>query len=231
MITETKVVNYDGVDFLILFNGYAKWYIAKQIADYLEYSPNNPERSTEMLGKLIENCSECKLILKKKGNEEIFDIYKNLDKTVSGKTNQILLISDIAISHLLYKTDKNKNKLYIFLRKFVESDSLMFPCSNRKEVEFIEKLEQTLLPLDIKGVKQYTVKNNKDSYYRIDYYIPSLNIAIEYDENGHKGYSYEAHEGRQKYIEQELGCKFVRVTDENSDEYNIGLVVKEIFNL
>ena len=55
-----------------------------------------------------------------------------------------------------------------------------------------------------------------------------MNIAIEYDENNHKGYSYEQHEGRQNYIEQELGCKFIRVTDENSDEYNIGLIIKEI---
>ena len=68
-------------------------------------------------------------------------------------------------------------------------------------------------------------------YFLIDYYISNLNIAIEYDENGHKNYSHEAQEGRQKKIEKELGCRFIRVSDKNSDEYNIGLVIKEIFNI
>ena len=54
----------------------------------------------------------------------------------------------------------------------------------------------------------------------IDYYIPSLNITIEYDENGHASYKYEEHEGRQKEIEKELCCKFIRVTDKESDEYH-----------
>ena len=54
-----------------------------------------------------------------------------------------------------------------------------------------------------------------------------MNIAIEYDENRHASYKYEEHEGRQK----EIGCKFIRVTDKESDEYNIGLVFKELFNI
>ena len=47
-----------------------------------------------------------------------------------------------------------------------------------------------------------------------------MNITIEYDENGHASYKYEEHEGRQKEIEKELGCKFIRVTDKESDEYH-----------
>lgn len=67
--------------------------------------------------------------------------------------------------------------------------------------------------------------------YRVDYYVPSLNIAIEYDENGHKNYTYEALEGRQIDIEEELGCRFIRITDNENDDYNIGLAIKEIFGL
>ena len=58
-----------------------------------------------------------------------------------------------------------------------------------------------------------------------------MNITIEYDENGHASYKYEEHKGTQKEIEKELGCKFIRVTDKESDEYNIGLVIKELFNI
>ena len=72
---------------------------------------------------------------------------------------------------------------------------------------------------------------NKMNIIKIDYYIQSLNIAIEYDENGHKSYTYEEHEGRQMYIENELNCKFIRVTDDESDEYNIGYIIKNIMEV
>ena len=97
--------------------------------------------------------------------------------------------------------------------------------TSRKEPEFINQLEQALEPFNIKGIRQYQVLN-----YRIDYYIPSLNIAIEYDENGHDHYTYENHELRQLEIEEKLGCKFIRVTDKNEDCYNIGLVLKQLFD-
>ena len=34
-----------------------------------------------------------------------------------------------------------------------------------------------------------------------------------------------------KKLKKELDCKFIRVTDKESDEYNIGLVIKELFNI
>ena len=96
----------------------------------------------------------------------------------------------------------------------------------RKEIEFIEELELALRPFGLEGLKQYSVLN-----YRIDYYIPKLNIAIEYDENNHKHYTHEKHEDRQLEIEKELGCKFIRVSDKYSNAYNIGLVIKEMFEV
>lgn len=47
-------------------------------------------------------------------------------------------------------------------------------------------LEKTLSVFELKGIRQFKVGK-----YKIDYYLPSLNIAIEYDENKHKGYTYE----------------------------------------
>lgn len=98
--------------------------------------------------------------------------------------------------------------------------------SSRKEIEFIDQLEQSLQPFNLKGIRQYSILS-----YRIDYYIPSLNVAIEYDENEHKNYSYEAHEGRQQEIEKVLNCRFIRVSDKNTNSYNIGLIIKNIFNI
>ena len=59
----------------------------------------------------------------------------------------------------------------------------------------------------------------------------TIRVTLKYDEKGHSSYTYEQQELRQKEIEKELGCKFIRVIDKNSDEYNIGLVIKEIFNI
>lgn len=101
-----------------------------------------------------------------------------------------------------------------------------FVLTSRKEIEFIDQLEETLKPFNLIGIRQYKINS-----YRIDYYIPSLNLAIEYDENDHQGYSYEAHEGRQKEIEDTLKCRFIRVTDNNTNNFNIGLVLKEMFNM
>ena len=103
--------------------------------------------------------------------------------------------------------------------------------NKRKELKFLDKLEESLRAFNLKGIKQYTVKNKYGGSYKIDYYIQSLNIAIEYDENGHKSYTYEEHEGRQIYIENELNCKFIRVTDDESDEYNIGYIIKNIMEV
>lgn len=101
-----------------------------------------------------------------------------------------------------------------------------FILTSRKEIEFIDQLEETLKPFNLIGIRQYKINS-----YKIDYYIPSLNLAIEYDENDHLGYSYEAHEGRQKEIEDTLKCRFIRVTDDNTNNFNIGLVLKEMFNM
>ena len=144
----------------------------------------------------------------------------------------IQTVADYAISidmakDICRKQRRNKKSLFMikYLSTFDNRDVYIIE-PDRKEVTFINKLETALIPFKLKGIKQFRILN-----YRIDYYISNLNIAIEYDENNHKNYSYKAHEGRQKEIEKELGCRFIRVSDKNSDEYNIGLVIKEIFNI
>ena len=94
------------------------------------------------------------------------------------------------------------------------------------EIPFIDLLENVLEPFEIVGIRQYNCLG-----YRIDYYIPSLKIAIEYDENGHNSYNYDRQQGRQSELEKELGCSFIRVTDKKSNEYNVGLVLKNIMTI
>ena len=106
----------------------------------------------------------------------------------------------------------------------VIDDSMV--VTSRKEIEFVDSLEKTLEPFDLTIEKQYRVLS-----YRIDFYIKELNLAIEYDENNHSGYSYDEQEGRQKKIEHAIGCTFLRLSDHDSDMYNIGLVMKQILTM
>lgn len=112
---------------------------------------------------------------------------------------------------------EKKRKLIHFL--FPQKDIVVI--NDAKEINFIDTLEDFLMPFKINGIRQYKILN-----YRIDYYIPSLKIAIEYDENDHSGYSYEAQELRQKIIEKELKCKFIRLSDKKTNAFNLGLVVQ-----
>lgn len=99
---------------------------------------------------------------------------------------------------------------------------------NRYEKIVFEKKEIAFKNLLISALKGYGIDNVIHQYkvmdYRIDFYIPELKIAIEYDENNHINYSYEAQELRQWKIENTIGCKFIRLSDEHSDGYNLGKI-------
>ena len=97
---------------------------------------------------------------------------------------------------------------------------------NRPEIYFLDELEQVLCAMNIKSIRQYSVLP-----YYIDCYIHALNLAIEYDEGDHKYYTYENQELRQKNIENELKCTFIRLSDSNSNLYNIGLVMSQILKM
>jgi len=59
--------------------------------------------------------------------------------------------------------------------------------------------------------------------YRVDFYIPELNLAVEYDETHHM-YQFQQDLQRQHTIEQSLNCHFIRV----KPAYDFPLVANEI---
>jgi len=65
--------------------------------------------------------------------------------------------------------------------------------------------------------------------YRIDIYIPEFNLAIEYDEiKGHHTYEQDDDIIRQKYIENKLGCTFIRISETLTLEEGINKILKYI---
>lgn len=97
--------------------------------------------------------------------------------------------------------------------------------SSRSEISFGEILIKTLKLLNIKVETQ---KPMFDGKYRIDFYLPEFNLAIEYDEEQHK-HQQEEDKQREEEIKKSLSCKFVRLDYKQDDCYNVGLVLKEVF--
>ena len=120
---------------------------------------------------------------------------------------------------------RSSNKLPIVVKEYFDiSEELKVFKSCAKEIEFLDILETQLKAIGICNFeRQYQVL-----HYRLDLYIHELNIAIEYDENEHKHYNYEQHELRQKQIEKELGCKFIRVADNLDNLSNSAIVISQL---
>lgn len=185
------------------------WFVGKDVADALGYGK----------GKSLNNAV----------SRHVDDDDRRIGRcSTSGGAQDMVIINESGLYSLIEccrTISSNKKREFInWLNSFGFLSSVTF--YERKEIRFREKIEQALKPFGIIIHKQYPCLQ-----YNIDLYIESLKIAIEYDENEHKFYSYENQELRQKNIEKELGCRFIRVSDKNSDEYNIGYVIKNIFNL
>lgn len=76
--------------------------------------------------------------------------------------------------------------------------------------------------MNIKYILQCPVDN-----YRIDLYIPKFNLAIEIDEEEHK-YKKDYDDIRQRYIENKIHCKFVRINEGESCGSVIAKIAKEL---
>ena len=182
------------------------YFVGKDVASVLGYS--NPRKA------LIDHVDE-------------EDKTLNEIDTTRGK-QKMIIINENGLYNLLAKSQtlsvayKTELKNWLVSLGLIQDELLL---TERKEIKFLDKLQEALKPFDLEGIKQYKVLN-----YRIDFYIPKLNIAIEYDENEHKDYSYKQQQGRQKEIENSLGCDFIRINDKQNDEYNIGFVLLHISN-
>lgn len=121
-------------------------------------------------------------------------------------------------------SERTKTDLINLVKQLGVDTSHLVTISTRKELSFIDELEDFFSNFNIVGIKQYNVDNK----YRIDYYVPCLQIAIEYDENNHQYYNQEKEKERMFYIKNKLRCQFIRVADSDSNSRNLGYVVKQL---
>ena len=193
------------------------YFVGKDLAERLGYKNQNRD--------IVRHVDEEDRIMVDKthpSNGIEFD-YKELGQRGGWLINSNGIISLIQKSKTKSMKYKEEFKNWLVLENLISNGIII---ESRKEIEFFGILEEIIKVFNIKGIKQFKVFN-----YRIDYYIPSMNIAIEYDENSHKHYTYEQHKDRQLRIESKLNCRFIRVSDNKSHNENIGQVIKEIFNI
>lgn len=129
---------------------------------------------------------------------------------------------EMIIQHSCFTRAKQSEKAKLIYEALGGNGIEVISTSTRFEISFIDMLEKALNELEIKGIRQYIVGD-----YRIDFYIPSKNIAVEYDEQQHR-YHIKEDKAREEYIESKLGCKFIRCDYRNSDIINVMKVVKEV---
>ena len=91
----------------------------------------------------------------------------------------------------------------------------------RDEIIFKDGLLEVCKMLDIEVLFQHSVGK-----YKVDFYIPSIDYVIEYDEPHHKSMIEEDLE-REEFIKRELRCDFLRL---DSDE-NIMVSTYRVVNL
>ena len=129
---------------------------------------------------------------------------------------------------------QRKNKMagelleYLIKKDNREVTVLTKHTTTRFELSFGEQLQETLKPLGIKIEAQKSIFNGK---YRIDFYLPEYKLAIEYDEQQHNEEKNRIKDKqREEEIKNELHCEFIRLNYKETDAYNVGLVLKKIFN-
>ena len=185
-------------------------------------------------GELVVNS---RVIAEQLGKEHR-GVLRNLDNMLETSDSSSLIISSTYVNeqnkqtyreYLLTKKGLGLylNRIQLLKNKIPESllefaDMTQFHTYTRFEISFLDMLEEALNELNIVGTRQYNVDK-----YRVDFYIPNLNICIEYDEEYHCSKTDKDTE-RQIYITNKLNCNFIRCNYKDSDIKNVMKVIKYI---
>jgi very-short-patch-repair endonuclease len=81
---------------------------------------------------------------------------------------------------------------------------------------------KSLRTLPVHFKRQYLVGK-----YRVDLYIPELNLCVECDEFGHKHYDTEKENERYSYIKGTLNCDFIRFNP-NEPDFDITDIISSV---
>jgi transposase len=163
--------------------------------------------------------------------EDIASTHEKLspqEKAVLKRTIKIYTTIDCALAFVQICQTSN-NKSINFFQELLEKENIYVHVvkPSRKEYDF-GKLLKSVVSWKYDVIEQKQVKVG-ESYLRIDFFIPDLNLAIEYDEKHHKSENNrELDELREKLIIEKIHCQFIRIS-ENREYEGIEKVCKAVF--
>ncbi len=146
--------------------------------------------------------------MKRVGLEQIIDYTVTVPqrKSYGGQNNELVLLTKQAFDQmdLLYATRTRRDVSCVsgkvaYVKRYMP-----------KETETLDFIHESLQSI-VKVERQYQVLT-----YRIDMYIPDAKLAIECDEQGHKGRDVAYEKQRQQDIETALGCTFLRYNPDDA---------------
>lgn len=159
--------------------------------------------------------------------KDFLNLFINFKNFISNNVKNIILFTASGYLKLVKsfdeKTDYVKlNKVYDLLGGYENSD--LYVSNNRFEIMFRETLFEVFDSLDLDIITQFKVDK-----YKVDFYIPTFNVVVEYDEEGHK-YKYKEDREREEKIKSILKCTFIRCDYRVSDIKNVMIILKHLFN-
>lgn len=187
--------------------------LLKQINIFREQEGNRAELRHDTLRNIVKDEFE----------EEI-NSQKILEVETKGRTNskKVFILTPNQAKQIFIRTKTKPTRE--FCEKYNMSIEFNIVSKTRFEISFGKLLTEALEEFGLEIIPQYRVDN-----YRVDFYIPSKNIAVEYDEQQHFTEPNQKNDSeRQKHIESKLRCKFVRCDYRDSDIKNVVKVIKEV---
>lgn len=158
--------------------------------------------------------------------EEFLKNFENFQNTIPNNIKYINLFTatgylKIVKSFQIRHDYKQLKKIYKLLDG--KENINMYTSNIPKELYFKEALFETFKSLNIEIIHQFQI-----DIYRVDFYIPEYNVAIEYDEESHRN-TYYQDRLRENKIKEKINCSFIRCNAYNKDIKNIMKILNHIF--
>ena len=121
-------------------------------------------------------------------------------------------------------TEEIKEKI---LSHFQEGEFIIYDSGIGRFEPMTARKLKTILDGIVEVEEGYRVVIDNEEFI-IDMYIPDCAIGIEMDEDGHKFYKND--ELRQQKIQNRLGCKFIRIKEDDNIDKKLNEILKYIYN-
>lgn len=207
-----KAFMFESKKFRTIIVGEEIWFCGKDIATLLEYTNTRKAIQDHVRDRNKKRLYE---LLASQGNTETL-----APKKLNKNNLAMIYINKSGLIALLCKSKQpNKCEFIKYCKKefgiSIENNSFL-----SKEQDTIGSITKAFSHLKFK--RQFHIGD-----YKIDLYFPDKKIAIECDELGHEDRNIINEIERQKYIEKQLNCKFIRYNPD-AEDFDIFKVINQI---